>query len=81
MSISANPFASGFVTVRYSLPRGGPVALTVYDVCGRVVAARAFTAGKFGAVSLDLRELSGGVYLVKFDCGDLAVTQKLVVQR
>jgi hypothetical protein len=80
-AISPNPVVSGFATLRYSLPKAGPMRLLVFDVAGRSVLSQSLLAGRKGAVSLDLRHLSAGVYLVRTTTDDFSATQKLVVQR
>jgi len=79
-SVSPNPISSGFATVRLSLPKAGPVSVRVYDALGRVVLSRTYGAVRT-AVSLDLRSLAGGVYLVKADAKGFTAAQKLVVQK
>jgi len=80
--ISPNPIASGFATVRFSLPKAGPATVTVYDVTGRSVFHTWSPGHKVtGSLSLDLRRLAGGVYLVRLDAGIYSNTQKLVVQK
>ena len=81
MSITPNPLASGATTLRYVLPAAGPASVTIYDVAGRPAHRQVVLAGRAGAVSLDLRDLAGGVYLVRLDAGTRSVAQKLVVQR
>jgi hypothetical protein len=67
--------------VRYSLPKPGPVAVKVFDVAGRTVQTRSLLAGRSGAVSLNLRGLSAGIYLVQLDAQGYSSTQKLVINR
>jgi hypothetical protein len=81
MSIQPNPMASGFAVLRYGLPKAGAAELSVYNMAGQRVAARALAAGRSGSVSLDLRHLSNGVYLVEFSSEGFVNSQKLVVQR
>jgi hypothetical protein len=81
VSISPNPLANGFATLRYSLPHAGPVRLSVFDVTGRAVLTRILSAGRVGSATVDLRSLSGGVYLVAIAADGLTATQKMVVQR
>ncbi|MEO0081955.1 MAG: T9SS type A sorting domain-containing protein [candidate division WOR-3 bacterium] len=81
LAISPNPIANGWATVRYSLPKPGPVVVTVFDVAGRAVHQRMLAGNRAGTVALDLRKLASGVYLVRLDASDLSQTQKLVVQR
>ncbi len=80
LTIAPNPLASGFATLRYSLPNAGPVSLSVFDVAGRVVRKQTIMATRNGATNLDLRTLSAGVYLVRFDADSFTSTHKLVVQ-
>jgi len=81
VTIEPNPLATGFAALRYSLPQPGPARLAVYDVAGRTVKYQQLVLGRSGAVSLDLRHLSAGVYLVKLEAGAFTARQKLVVQR
>jgi hypothetical protein len=76
-----NPLATGFASLHYSLPKAGTVTLAVFDVAGRRVLAQSLFVGRAGAVGLDLRVLSAGVYLVRTATDGFTDTQKLVVQR
>jgi hypothetical protein len=80
MTMAPNPLAGGFATVRFSLPKAGPATLSVFDIAGRSVLKRTMLTSRTGAVSLDLRELSSGVYLVRFDAEGHTESQKLVVE-
>jgi hypothetical protein len=80
-SLGPNPLATGAVTLRYSLPVSGPASVSVVDVTGRKVSGRSLTLGRAGTVSLDLRDLAAGVYLVKLQSGNFTGSQKLVVER
>jgi YVTN family beta-propeller protein len=84
LAIAPNPLASGFATLSFTRPleSSNPrILLSVYDVTGQRVMARTLVAGRSGIVSLDLRHLSNGVYLVKLASEGFAGSQKLVVQR
>ena len=82
VKLGPNPLAGGYATLRYSLPKAGPAAVSVYDVSGRSVFLTR-TPGHLvtGSLSLDMRSLSAGIYLVKVEAGDYSATQKLVVQK
>jgi len=81
-SISPNPLAAGFATIRCTTLSAGPVAITVFDVAGRsVFLTRPLGHSLTGPLPLDLRGLANGVYLVRLDAGDFSASQKLVVQR
>jgi hypothetical protein len=81
LAVCPNPLASGYATIRYSLPRAGMATLSVNDVTGRVVMTRTLVASRSGAAGLDLRGLSAGVYLVKLTADGYTTSQKLVVER
>ncbi len=81
MAVTPNPIASGFATLRYSLPKAGPVTVSVFDVAGRSVQRQVLVARLSGAASIDLRKLANGVYLVRLDAEGYSQSQKLVVQR
>ena len=80
VSITPNPL-SRTATVRYSLPKAGLATLDVYDVTGRDVLTQTMAVGRTGTVSLDLRKLKAGVYVVKVTTEGFSTTQKLVVER
>jgi hypothetical protein len=81
VTLVPNPLTGGIATLRYSLPMAGPATINVFDVTGRSVVKRTVTATLVGAVSLDVRSLSAGIYLVRFDTDGYTATQKLVVQK
>jgi hypothetical protein len=81
MAVNPNPLATGYATLRYSLPKSGVVMLNVYDVTGRSVITRTLNTGRTGSTALDLRNLSAGVYLVKLSSDSFQTSQKLVVER
>ncbi len=81
-AIAPNPLAGGFATLRYTLPKPGPVTIAIFDIAGRtaVPTRRLAANGRQSAVSLDLRNLSAGVYLVRLTTDNFSATSKLVVQ-
>jgi len=80
VDVAPNPLTGGFASVRYTLPKAGPASVSVFDVAGRNVAQRTFIASRTGAVNFDVRHLSAGVYLVRFESGDYVAKKKLVIQ-
>jgi hypothetical protein len=81
LTLSPSPLAGNVLRIEYGLNRAGPASATLFDISGRPVAMRRFVADRSGELPMDLRRLSGGVYIVRLDDGRSAVTQKLVVQR
>jgi hypothetical protein len=78
----ANPFRAA-TTLRYALPEGGPVTLTVYDVLGRRVATLVDgekAAGRHTA-TLDGRRLASGAYFVRLQSGDRVQTRRVQLVR
>jgi len=76
-----NP-ASGRVTLRYSVPRGGRVQAELFNVEGRVVAHlvdRIHPMGRY-STSFDVDGLAAGTYLIQFRIGADEETQSIVVQ-
>ena len=59
----------------------GPVMLSVFDVSGRTVQTRSVLASRAGTVSLDLRDLAAGIYLVQLDADGYTETNKLIIER
>ncbi|MFO7651185.1 MAG: S8/S53 family peptidase [bacterium] len=81
ITLRPNPLRSGLSTVGYSLPAAGPLCIRIYDVTGRELVTSSSIAGRSGAVSLDLRGLSAGIYLVRLEATGYVTTSKLVVER
>ncbi len=80
-AIRPNPLQGGRATVSYSLPAAGPLIVRVYDATGRELVSSQKIAGRTGAVSLDLRRLAAGIYLVRLEAAGFSSTSKLVVER
>ncbi|MEO0049710.1 MAG: right-handed parallel beta-helix repeat-containing protein [candidate division WOR-3 bacterium] len=79
-SLAPNPLSRGYGVLSYSVPQSGEARLTVYDVTGRAVFEYGFVASGTGTRSLDLRSLSAGVYLVRFEAAGTSASQKLIVE-
>jgi hypothetical protein len=77
--VSPNPVTSGRATVRYSLPRPRPVAVTVCDVAGRVARDEHHALGRSGSFAMDLRGLRPGVYFVEAKARGVAARRKITV--
>jgi len=84
MTVSPNPIANGYATIRLSGPavRWSSGQVRIFDAAGRCVMGRSLVcrSSEF-AVPLDLRNLANGVYLVRFDADGYTRSQKLVVQK
>jgi len=89
LQIVPNPPVSGWATLRFGPgdrwaggQRDREANLRVFDAAGRCVLSRSLVIGNRSlAIPLDLRSLSGGVYLVKLEADGFTQTQKLVVQK
>jgi len=79
-SVAPNPVVKGYGMLSYSVPQAGEAKVKVFDVTGRTVAEFGFVAQGTGTKSLDLRNLSAGIYLVKFEAAGRSASQKLIVQ-
>ena len=77
-----NPFARQ-TTIRYELPKAGPVQIVVYDALGRHVATlvdREQAAGH-KQVTFDARRLASGLYFARLVAESGVRTQRLTVVR
>ncbi|GJM44589.1 MAG: hypothetical protein DHS20C21_14310 [Gemmatimonadota bacterium] len=82
-----NPAPHGNVALLYSLPRSGPVTVTIHDVSGRVI-RRIYdevSAGS-GVLSWDTRndlgqDVAAGVYFARLDSREGRQTRQIVVLR
>jgi len=76
-----NP-SHGRVTINCLVPLPAPASLTLHDASGRSVFARpiAPSTPRSFSYSLDLRDLTTGIYVVRLDVGTRTATAKLVVR-
>jgi len=79
-SVAPNPVVKGYGLLNYSVPQPSAARVSVYDVTGRNVLEFGFVASGTGTKSLDLRQLSAGVYLVRFEAMGSSISQKLIVR-
>lgn len=81
LQIAPNP-ANARASISYAVPDPERLSLKVYDATGRMVRNLASGSNRrIGAVSLDLRDLAAGVYVVKLDTPRERFTKKLVIER
>ncbi len=81
LTIAPNP-AINLTAIRYTLPVAGPVNFKLYDVTGAVVKTYTnSTPTKDGVLLLDTKTLPSGVYILRFNSGDIRVTRKLVLEK
>jgi hypothetical protein len=69
--------------VRFSIPSAGRVALKVYDVSGRLVAApvdRVLEPGSYVS-RIPTGDLAAGVYFYSLEAGGRKLSRRLVVVR
>jgi hypothetical protein len=70
-------------TIKFELPRGSQVNLSVYDILGREVAVLVNEKRDGGVyeVKFDGSNCASGVYFYRLMAGDYVATKKLVVLR
>jgi hypothetical protein len=70
-------------TFEYAIPKAGEVSLEVYDLLGRKVATPLRGRRQPGrhSVTVDVDDLPGGMYIVRFRAGSFSTTQKMAVAR
>jgi hypothetical protein len=77
-----NPFNRDTV-IRYQLTSENHVRLDIYDVTGRAVATLVNDIMEAGyhTIKLDRKDISSGIYFVRFQVGDFSATKKIVLIR
>jgi hypothetical protein len=77
-----NPF-NPVTTIRYELPWGSHVAITVYDMLGRAVSVLVNDRKEAGAyqVMFDGSNLASGMYFYILQAGSFVVAKKLLLLR
>jgi len=80
LSLYPNP-ASETVTCLLSIPEGGIVELSLYDLSGRMVIEESYELSEPTELSaqLDVSSLASGVYTLQATCGDIQVSKRAVV--
>jgi hypothetical protein len=81
VSIVPNP-AINVTTVKYTLPVSKPVSLRLYDVNGELI--KFYTKSEMkrdGTITIDLKTMPAGVYILRFEAGYTTVTRKLVLEK
>jgi hypothetical protein len=84
LQIAPNPLVSGFAVLHWNpriLDPSTPASLSLYDAVGRCVLTRTLEPLNPRTLSLDLRALANGVYLVRVTGAGGTASQKLVVER
>jgi uncharacterized delta-60 repeat protein len=68
--------------VRYNLPKAGPVSIKLYNAYGALVKSYVNSIpSKNGTLMIDAKTLPTGVYILRFNAGDIRVNRKLVLQK
>uniref|UniRef100_A0A7C6A9V1 T9SS type A sorting domain-containing protein n=1 Tax=candidate division WOR-3 bacterium TaxID=2052148 RepID=A0A7C6A9V1_UNCW3 len=79
--IYPNPTAN-LTTVRYTLPNANAVSLKLYNIAGLLVKSYENpTPTQNGTLFIDTKGLSSGVYILRFNSGDIRVTRKIVLEK
>ena len=79
VTIVPNP-AINATAVRFSLPKAEPVSFKIFDITGSMKKSYTNTNPTKEGVFL-VNELPAGVYILRFDSGNIRVTKKLVLQK
>jgi hypothetical protein len=81
VSIIPNP-ANNVTTVKYNLPAPGPVSIKLYSISGELVKSYTHSnMNKNGLITIDAKLLPCGVYILRFDSGNITITRKLVLEK
>ena len=81
IGVFPNPSSNEF-TFQYTLPKHkNSGELLIYDLNGKVVRTVPVTSEK-NSVSINMNDLSSGVYVFKLKCGDIiSSSQKLILAK
>ncbi len=81
LTIAPNP-AINLTAINYNLPVSASVNFKLYNVTGAVVKSyTSSVATKEGVLMLDTKALPSGVYILRFNAGDIRVTRKLILEK
>ncbi len=71
--------SSGPVEIRFSLSGPGPVAIQVFDLCGRLIALPLDGEVSGGEHSVQLASLPPGAYFVRMTAGEEVLRESFVL--
>lgn len=81
LTIVPNP-AINITTVRYNLPKPGPVCIKFYDITGKLIKTYIKEqSSKNGEFLINLKTQPSGVYILQFNSGTAKITKKLVLEK
>ena len=78
LPLAPNPVSDSPV-IRFSIPEAGTVALSVFDISGRLVSEILSDKYSEGYHDVQMEEFSPGVYFCRMTAGDFTATQRFVV--
>ncbi len=79
LTIAPNP-AVNATMLHYSMPKAGPVTFKVYNITGSLIRTHTIAnPTKQGKFLID--ELPAGVYILRFNAGDMKISRKLVMEK
>lgn len=86
LHLGPNPVRSGVVTLSLNGPlarwSGTPVKIGIYNAAGRLVLSQVLSVERQASdVTLDLRSMPTGAYVVRLNVGGHPVTRKILIQR
>ncbi len=79
LTIAPNP-SDNMTKIRFTLPNPVPVTIELYNVIGALVKSHTILNPTKDGVFL-VNELSAGVYILRFNSGDIRVTRKIVLEK
>lgn len=79
--IAPNP-AINYTALNYNLPNAQAIDIKVYNVMGAVIKTYVSTTPtKDGVLMLDAKTLPSGIYILRFNAGNIKHTEKLIVAK
>jgi hypothetical protein len=81
LSIVPNP-ATNLTTISYNLPKAEKASLKLYSVYGTM--AKSYNNSiptKNGVIVINAKDLPAGVYMLRFNAGEIKVTRKIVLEK
>jgi hypothetical protein len=83
LSIYPNPFTKQ-TTIKFSVTKGGPVSLSLYNLQGQLVRqllAKSIDSGTSDSITLDADGLAAGIYIVRFVNNMQVISKKIICSK
>jgi Secretion system C-terminal sorting domain len=75
-----NP-SHGFIQIKYNTISQSPLSLKIFDITGALVKSEIHNTLQPGIITLDIRGMASGVYILRIDLDKTSIIRKIVIEK